>query len=199
MKVPLKGGGEAIVSRQDVARVAGIRWRIRRVSKTLAYAICSGKPSRMHHYILPPIPGFVVDHINGNGLDNRRNNLRYATIHENVWNSRVSVRRKIPFKGIYPAARNRWRVRLQCKGVMHTVGVYNSLDSAIEAYDKAAAEHYGKFARLNGRRSQGVTNVQRKKVVRVLFREESGGSVREEDRAKYPFSPRNIIKLGDQS
>lgn len=95
------------------------------------------------------VRGQIVDHINGNGLDNRRENLRLATARENALNSRPRKGRS-KFKGVYlDTLRGNWYVQIRAKGRGRYVGSFWSELDAARAYNKAALEHYGEFARLN--------------------------------------------------
>jgi hypothetical protein len=100
----------------------------------------------MHRAIMLPGPGFVVDHINGDGLDNRRSNLRVCTFAENMANQsrhRDSVSR---FKGVCWCKRDsRWKA-LICG---QHLGRFDTEEEAARAYDRAALERFGEFARLN--------------------------------------------------
>lgn len=103
----------------------------------------------MHTAILgDPPEGMVIDHINGDGLDNRRANLRFATRSENRRNSpRISP--SSAFIGIAQIKTGRWMARIVVDGERLYLGVYDSEAKAARAYDRAAKEHLGDFAQLN--------------------------------------------------
>jgi hypothetical protein len=86
----------------------------------------------------------VVDHINGNGLDNRRCNLRICTPAQNGLNSRPRVDGKSRFKGVFPHG-DRWRAKV---GGRH-LGLFDDEVEAAKARDRLARKLHGKFARLN--------------------------------------------------
>jgi hypothetical protein len=97
-----------------------------------------------------------VDHINGDTLDYRRDNLRVATHEQNCWNSRKRTHRTkdaltSSFKGVaWDASSGKWRVQLRAgKGVRVHVGCFADEQEAARAYDTAAIQHHGEFARLN--------------------------------------------------
>ena len=92
----------------------------------------------------------IVDHIDGDGLNNRRSNLRFATGYQN----RVNVRRRKTgssgFRGVVPAKRfGAWRAQIGCKGKGYSLGVFDSPEDAAKAYDHAAYHLHGEFAVLN--------------------------------------------------
>ena len=95
--------------------------------------------------------GLVVDHINHNGLDNRKANLRIAT---RAQNSRYSKKTKNKFssnyKGLYfHRLERRWRVRITENGRTRYVGQFKDEIEAAKAYDRAARKYHGEFASLN--------------------------------------------------
>jgi hypothetical protein len=91
-----------------------------------------------------------VDHINGDKLDNRRANLRVATKTQQRQNQRVTRRNTSGFKGVSRiSSTGRWRARIKVSGRQMPCGVYATAESAALAYDAAAREYFGEFARLN--------------------------------------------------
>jgi hypothetical protein len=92
----------------------------------------------------------LVDHANGNGLDNRRSNLREATHAQNSANSRLSRRSTSGFKGVTWYKRtSRWRAHITADQVQRHLGYFDTPEEAARAYDTAATEAFGDFARLN--------------------------------------------------
>jgi hypothetical protein len=93
-----------------------------------------------------------VDHINHNGLDNRRSNLRLATPSQNNANQRPrqDARLTSKYKGVYyDKSRGRWAATIHVDGRTRGLGRYDTEDAAAAAYDHAAAEVWGEFALLN--------------------------------------------------
>ena len=113
----------------------------RRRRKTLA----------MHRFIMNPPENMQIDHINGNGLDNRKCNLRVCTNAQNSANKPPQRNNKSGFKGVTKSSANRWRAEI---GDHHTgnrqrLGFFKTAEDAARAYDDAARERYGEFAWLN--------------------------------------------------
>jgi hypothetical protein len=104
----------------------------------------------LHREILAPPPGLVVDHINGNRLDNRRANLRVATPSENNANSRDRPRRS-GYRGVYwHRQAERWVSQISVNGRLRHLGLFDDPEEAAKAYDVAARAAWGPYARTNG-------------------------------------------------
>lgn len=99
-----------------------------------------GQPAGMDH----------VDHINGDGLDNRRCNLRHATRSQNAINQDLSVRNKSGHRGVHwSKARKRWIAVISYERRQHYLGSFRTKEEAAEAYAKAAEKHHGEFRRVS--------------------------------------------------
>lgn len=99
------------------------------------------------HHILKPEKGLVVDHINGDPWDNRRENLRVCTNAQNVRNRRKH-RCGNPFKGVYQNG-NCFRAVITCDGIVYQLGSYDTAEEAARLYDAAALHLHREFACLN--------------------------------------------------
>jgi len=107
------------------------------------------KTESMHREIMKPASGRVIDHRNGDGLDNRRDNLRPATHSQNCFNRRkTKSKTSSRFVGVH-FHENRWRAYIKYSGKRIWLGRFiNEIDAA-RAYDRAAIKYHGEFARLN--------------------------------------------------
>ena len=107
----------------------------------------------MHRQILGVKPGEIVDHINHNPLDNRRENLRIVTHRQNCQNRRRNRNKKSSrFKGVFPSL-NRWQAKMTIilLGKRHVLylGCYSTEREAAEIYDRASRDLYGDYSCLN--------------------------------------------------
>jgi len=100
------------------------------------------------HRLLLGFPDGVLDHINGNRLDNRRQNLRIVNWQQNASNSMGSSNRKYTYKGVCKDG-NKWIVWVTSKGNSYFLGSFDSELEAALVYDKGARYFFGEYARLN--------------------------------------------------
>lgn len=161
LAVPLKGdrGLVAIIDRADAALVSGFRWGASdAAASNTIYALTSHRYFQvsMHRLIAGAGPSEYVDHINLNGLDNRRVNLRVATPSQNHANKPKQKRRKnaaefsSQYKGVYwDRPRSTWKAQLHTHGKNHHLGRFDTEEAAARGYDVAALEMWGEYARLN--------------------------------------------------
>jgi hypothetical protein len=102
----------------------------------------------IHRLVLPDAK--QINHINGNGLDNRRENLRSVTSAENHRNSRKRTRATSQFKGVHWLVQGKkWRAMIYVNGKQRHLGCFARETDAALAYDVAARKHFGEFARPN--------------------------------------------------
>lgn len=91
-------------------------------------------------------PPEIIDHADGNGTNNKIDNIRAATIFQNGWNVKKSSRNKSGYKGVsFNKERNRWRAAIRVNKKDILIGYYSSAKEASEAYQKASAKHHGEF------------------------------------------------------
>ncbi len=153
-EIILLRGEVALVDDADYPRLSPYRWHLVRAGKCVYVARSGGshdaRPIMMHRQLLNLGTGEMCDHRNGNGLDNRRENLRRCTPLQNNRNRRPATGRQ--WKGYcrckYPLARP-FMAQIRVNGKRIYLGHYASEREAAEAYNRAAKEHFGEFARLN--------------------------------------------------
>ncbi len=149
-EIALNKGFIALIDDQDLSVVAGYKWYVREEPRN-SYAwrhvvLPNGKLSvRLMHNILTGWS--YVDHINGNGLDNRRCNLRQATNSLNQAN-KMKVRGTSQFKGVH-GRMGKWTAQIKVQGRRRHLGSFGDEVDAAKAYDAAARESFGAFAALN--------------------------------------------------
>ena len=108
--------------------------------------------TKMHKLIMGTKIDLLIDHINGNKLDNRRSNLRFCTKRQNCMNSKIPKNNTSGYKGVHKHIHRKriyWRARIGTNMSRLLIGSYNTPLEAALAYDKSAIKYYGKFARLN--------------------------------------------------
>jgi hypothetical protein len=148
-QIPLNKGKVALVTASDYELLSTFRWRALRVRHTwYAVTVTDGKREMyMHDFILQADSGQQVDHINGDGLDNRRCNLRPTTHALNQANKR-QVWSASKYKGVTRRG-NRWRAYITVAGRFLSLGTFATPEDAARAYDAAARQHFGEFACTN--------------------------------------------------
>ncbi len=109
------------------------------------------KEVSIHNIILNPPKGYIVDHIDGDPLNNQRSNLRLATISQNNRNVR---KRKTPsssgYKGVSKTKKQtKWYASIKFNKKSYNLGLYDLEEDAAKAYDKKALEFFGEFANIN--------------------------------------------------
>lgn len=151
IRIPLANGrGEALIDVTELHRVEKYSWRILpgRIRRYTSYAITEVDRRTLYMHTL--ITGFPrVDHVNGDGLDNRWRNLREATGGQNRANAGPNGGSS-QFKGVWwEAAIKRWRAAIRIDGKLHHLGCFHDEVEAARAYDAAARDAWGAFAWLN--------------------------------------------------
>lgn len=144
--VPLANGTWALVDERDYERVMQFNWCSYSNGRT-TYA--QSDHVTMHHFILQKQS--EVDHINGDGLDNRRDNLRICTHSKNGMNRRKHrTKTSSRFKGVsFFKPLQKWRAEITIRPNRYYLGVFADEVEAAKAYDRAAIEKFGEFAHLN--------------------------------------------------
>lgn len=152
-QIPLSQGRIALVDEADFERLSVWKWCVH----NCGYAVRNGRGDNigktilMHRVILDAPPDLEVDHINTNRLDNRRANLRLCSKMQqqgNRWKPKGAF--SSCFKGVSkPADTQRWRAQIKNNRKAVHLGWFDSEREAAIAYNKAALEYFGEFARLN--------------------------------------------------
>ena len=155
-RIDLGEGQWTILDQGDYYRLNNFKWCISGNGKQF-YAVRLIKKGQgrtkieyLHRVIMEPKKGLVVDHKNGDKLDNRRDNLRIATHWQNSCNKPKRQNTLSRFNGVTLDKRcGRWEGQIYCNGKRIRLGRFDSEIEAARAYDAAARTYHGEFARLN--------------------------------------------------
>ena len=150
-RIRLTQGKFAIVDCEDYDLLSRYKWCAAKDSSTY-YAVRSrrGKQVRMHREIMKVPKHLVCDHINHNGLDNRRNNLRICTRQQNTYNQKPMKTGTSKYKGVdWNKRQKKWRARIYYKSRCHYLGYFNNEIDAALSYDAKARQLFKEFACLN--------------------------------------------------
>ena len=158
-RVPLTQGQVALVDDEDYERVMEMSWHACRDSKnnvwyakhTQSVGIKKWKTIQLHKFILRLTGKQRIDHKNGDGLDNQKENLRPCTPSLNGANRKVGVHSS-PYKGVdfdSFSGSKKWRSQIMVNQKKMFLGRFETPEQAARIYDEAAIRHYGDFARTN--------------------------------------------------
>lgn len=153
-RILLGNGSEALIDREDADIAGDGWWWSGRYVKNGSGYLHRRVVERMIDDGIPD--GIVVDHIDGDTLNNRRGNLRLATQGENAANAK-SRGGASQFRGVFRARNGKWAAQISRQGKRHHIGTFETEAAAAEAYDAAAKAMHVEFARLNMaiRKNQG--------------------------------------------
>lgn len=149
----LTRGFVGLLSREDSSLFETKSWNAHR-SPSGGWSVTGTYAKKLHREVLgASAKGLVVDHINGNPFDNRRQNLRACANSDNVKNQKLrrDPNKRSAFKGVTRAftKMERWTAQINANGKHHYIGIYATEIEAARAYDEAAMRLHGEFARTN--------------------------------------------------
>jgi hypothetical protein len=153
-------GYEVLIDNEDFDLVMSKKWRPYKkdIPKGRIYFICgqyNGKNNdtiRLHRLIMgcKKNDGAVVDHINGNTLDNRKKNLRICTIGQNATNQAKRRSNTSGYKGVTWHKQDKlWQAQIMVNYKHIFLGLYEDPKEAYNAYCEASKKYHGEFSRLS--------------------------------------------------
>lgn len=154
--VPLTRGYVAVISAADVPLVEGFNWTAAPDGRTVyAYRMVMRDDRKqrmlyMHRAVTRAQPGMLVDHIDGDGLNNTRANLRLVGHRENAMNKKTPATSQSGLKGAtFNKRQGRWKSAIVTRGRQIYLGYFDTKEEAHAAYVKASAEIHGIFGRTS--------------------------------------------------
>jgi hypothetical protein len=145
--ITLTKGKETIVDDEDFEELSKHKWFI---TKKYASRHSPNGFIYMHRVIMKTPDGMETDHINGDYLDNRHENLRICTTSENQRNKRIQANNTSGYKGVCWDKKNKkWCAQIKCNGISKKLGRFENIFDAARSYDIAAKKLFGEFARTN--------------------------------------------------
>lgn len=151
-RIPLTQGKFTIVDNKDYEWLNQWKWSFHSQGYAQRGSSVNGKKTnlKMHRVILNAPKGIVVDHRNGDKLDNRRANIRLCTQAQNLWNAGISKQNKSGYKGVFWEKKTRrFIVRIRNRKDNLYLGSYRNLLEAVIVWNEAAKKYHREFARLN--------------------------------------------------
>lgn len=141
--IPLTQGKFAMVDNEDFDKLKDINWKY---SRGYGHNNILG---RIHRNIIDVDDSKVVDHIDGNPLNNQKSNLRVCTQQENSMNQKLGKNSLSKYKGVTKLSEHKYLARVWKNGVVTRLGIFKCAEEAAKAYDKKALELFGEFSNLN--------------------------------------------------
>ena len=163
-KIPLTQGKFALVDADDYYQLSKFNWITNNCTNT-SYAARNQNRStvKMHRVIMNAPDHLVVDHIDHNGLNNCKSNLRLCTSAQNAYNAVSSYSSTSKYKGLYwDSGDKRWIAKIQANGKRVHIGYFTDEIEAAKAYDEKASQLHGEFACLNFPPPKGQASEGRK-------------------------------------
>jgi hypothetical protein len=151
-EIQLTKGKVALVDDEDYEWLNQWKWCFHHAGYAVRTSIDKKKRTMilMHRLIIGTPQHMETDHINNNRLDNRKCNLRVCTASQNQANRPAPINNKCKNKGVYwYGARNKWCAHIWYDNRTHCIGRFNTIEEAINAYNKKSKEIFGVFAYID--------------------------------------------------
>ena len=138
-----KEKARTLIDLDDVGKVKNYRWGLTDRDK---YVEMRRPRTKLHRFIMDCPDDMVVDHINGDGLDNRKSNLRICTQAENTRNHSKPCNNTSGYIGVsYGEPYGKWHAYITYNGRRITLGYYDTIVEAAEARRQAEIEYFGEY------------------------------------------------------
>lgn len=149
--VVLSCGHVAFVDEEDFDRVNEFSWHSVLIGGNhyaRRYVNGEQKNQYLHHFVMGVADGRIVDHKNGDGMDNRKENLRFATHSQNMRNQRTPKNNRSGVKGVhFDRQTGKWRASLSVDRKFVCLGRHETIEEAESAVRVGRQQHHGEFAR----------------------------------------------------
>jgi len=149
MTCRVRDGHEFIIDKTDYKKVVKYTWHI--TPRGYVVAMIDNKLYKLHRFILNIFDKTItVDHINHNGCDNRKCNLRFCTQQQNNWNAQKHKEASSKYKGVsWHMSVHKWQAYINYNHKRICLGCFDSEEEAALEYNKKAKELFGEFAYIN--------------------------------------------------
>lgn len=154
-KIKLTQNKYTLVDDEDFKKLNQFKWFARKDSKSGIFYVARNSKTikgkrhmvHMHREIMNVLKNIDIDHKDGNGLNNQKNNLRLATRSQNNMNQKKRKDNISGFKGVsWRKDNKKWRTNISVEGKTITIGYFKTALEASKAYIKACIKYHGKFA-----------------------------------------------------
>lgn len=143
-----KNGIKFLVSVDDINKIKEYGWCVGNNGYVVAHI--KNKVTMLHRFLNREYDGKIIDHINGDKLDNRRENIRCANDFQNAQNQNISTRNTSGYKGAhFNTKEQKWQANIRAFNKTYSLGWFATKEQAALAYNEAAKKLHGKYACLN--------------------------------------------------
>jgi HNH endonuclease len=155
IKVELSQGFTAFIDDGDFELINNYKWHVSLVGSKVKQAMCNtvinGKPTKlsMHRLLMKPLVLEVVDHIDGNPLNNQKCNLRLCSPTENQYNRPRTINNQSAYKGVWETPSGKFRSYIKVDSKRINLGTFTTAELASKAYKDASKQLHGQFSVYN--------------------------------------------------
>jgi len=148
IKISINQGKVIIIDDDDFDRISKYHWIVCKTG--YVKTVVNYETIILHRFIMNAKKGQQLDHVNGDTLDNRKENLRFCSTSQNLANRKRFINNRSGYKGVdWRPIEKKFRARLSINKRAIHLGYFSDPKDAAFAYDRAAKEYFGSFARIN--------------------------------------------------